>query len=114
MRTLQDIRLKENDRRAIERAVAILRNRFPVERVILFGSKARGDDDNESDIDLLVLTTRPITHADEDRMTEFLFQLQLDLGVMITPLVIAADEWEHGVYQAAPVRWEVERDGVAA
>ena len=32
---------------------AAIRDRGPTERVILFGSKARGDDDSESDIDLL-------------------------------------------------------------
>jgi len=38
----------------------MLKEKFPVKEVILFGSKARGDSDEESDIDLLLVTTRSI------------------------------------------------------
>ena len=48
MRTLNEISLAEKDRRAIEAASAILRRQFPVERVVVFGSKVRGNDDHES------------------------------------------------------------------
>ncbi len=114
MRTLKDIPLNERDRQAIERAAAILRERFPVERVVLFGSKARGDDDPESDIDLLILTSRPMSHAEQDAMTDALFGLQLELDVAISTLITPTKEWEHGLAQVLPIRHEVDRDGVAA
>ena len=114
MRALDQVRLKENDRRAVERAAAILRERFPVDRVVLFGSKARGDDDAESDIDLLILTSRPVSHAERSRMTEALFGLQLELEVVISKFVVPRAQWEHGLYQVMPIRREIERDGVAA
>ncbi len=114
MRTLDEINLSGKDRRAIESASAILRQRFPVERVVLFGSKARGDDDLESDIDLLVLTSRPVSGSQKREMTDALFDLQLELEVVISKLIVPLEEWEHGLYQALPIRWEVEREGVAA
>ena len=60
MKGLTDIPLKANEKEAILKAKQVLKAKFPVADVILFGSKARGDSDPESDIDLLVLTTRPI------------------------------------------------------
>ncbi len=42
MKTLAQIELPSNEREAIERSAEILRSRFPVDRIILFGSKARG------------------------------------------------------------------------
>jgi predicted nucleotidyltransferase len=114
VRTLKDIQLHEKDREAIQRAAAILRAQFPVERIILYGSKARGDDDAESDIDLLVLTSRPVGHAEEDRTVDALYDIELDLGVVLTALVTSAEEWDHGLYQVLPLHTEVERDGVAA
>jgi predicted nucleotidyltransferase len=114
VRTLQDIHLTDKDREAIERAAAILRHQFPVERVILYGSKARGDDHAESDIDLLVLTSQPLDHAAESRVVHALFGLELELGVLLTPLVVSTEEWDHGLYQVLPLHREVERDGVAA
>ncbi len=112
MRMLDQIQLKANDRAAVERAARILRQRLPVERVILFGSKARGEDDAESDIDLLILTSRVPGSQDRDAAVDALFDLQLELGVVLSPVVIARDEWEHGLYQVLPLRQEVDRDGV--
>lgn len=114
MRTLKDIPLTDKDRQAIERAAAILRQQFPVERVILYGSKARGDDHAESDIDLLILTSRPVDHAEENRVVHALYVLELELGVLLTPLVVSTEEWDHGLYQVLPLHREVERDGIAA
>ena len=114
MKTLADISLTDIDRRAVEAAARILRERFPIERVVLFGSKARGDDDAESDIDLLVLTSRPVNAAEKSAMTDAVFDLQLDLGVVISKFIVALKEWEEGYYQVLPIRSEIERDGVAA
>ena len=114
MRRLSDVRLKDNDRQAIERASDILRAQFPVERVVLFGSKARGDDDPESDIDLLVLTRRSVGQEEKGQMTSAVFDLQLSLNVCISLLVVPLEEWERGVFQVMPIRFEIDREGVAA
>ncbi|MCP4250027.1 MAG: nucleotidyltransferase domain-containing protein [bacterium] len=114
MNTLDEISLSHKDRGAVQAAAAILRERFRAERVVLFGSKARGDDDTESDIDLLVLTERPLTDAEKTRVTDALFGLQLELEVVISTLVVPTEEWQHGLYQVLPIRHEIEREGVAA
>jgi predicted nucleotidyltransferase len=114
VRTLADIQLADRDREAIERAAAVLRGQFPVERIILYGSKARGDDDAESDIDLLVLTSRPVGHAEKSHLIRAPYPVELDLGVVLTPLVVSSEEWDHGLYQVLPLHHEVATDGVAA
>jgi predicted nucleotidyltransferase len=58
MKTLGEINLLKNEREAIEKAVVATKAKFPVVKVILFGSKARGDDDVHSDIDLAIITSR--------------------------------------------------------
>lgn len=112
MRTLREIDLSAKDRTAVARAAGILRERFPVERVILFGSKARGDDQADSDIDLLVLTAKELDWKQHHAMVGILFDLEMELGVMLSPVVIATEEWEHGMSQALPLHDEVDRDGV--
>ncbi len=112
MKTLTEIQLAANDRAAIERAAEILRRQFPIDRLILFGSKARGDDQPDSDIDLLVLTREELDWRRRSAVVQALFSLQMELGVMLSPVVIEAEEWEHGVSQALPLRKEVDRDGV--
>ncbi len=48
--------LGTDERRALMALLAVFRKNFPdnIDHVILFGSKARGDSDGESDIDLLI------------------------------------------------------------
>lgn len=80
MKSLNELRLKEYEKKAVIEASRLLREKFPVESVILFGSKARGDDDLESDIDLLLLTTRPINWKERKAMIEALFEIAVSLG----------------------------------
>lgn len=114
MRTLDDAILKNNDRDAIRAAAEILRHAFPVEKIILFGSKARGDDDLESDIDLLVLMREPVTHALKRQMTHAIFDLQLSYNVVFSMIIVPLNQWQQGICRILPIRHEIERDGIAA
>ncbi|MHB8763553.1 MAG: nucleotidyltransferase domain-containing protein [Deferrisomatales bacterium] len=114
MKTLSDISLHPKDRQAIAAAVSLLKAQFPVQSVTLFGSKATGQDDAESDIDLLVLTTRTLSWRERDAVTDALFDVELAHDVVISTLVLPTEEWEGGPYQVLPIRAEIERQGVAA
>ena len=72
----------EMDRtRQIEQAAALLREAAKPSRIILFGSHARGEADDESDVDLLV-----VMPAVADRISEM-----VRLGRILSPLRLAAD-----------------------
>ncbi len=114
VRLLAELSLKANDRQAVLEAAAILQSRFPVQRVVLFGSKARGCDDAQSDIDLLVLTSRPVAPSEKDRMTNALFEIECKRAVVLNKFVVPLEQWERGLYRVLPIHAEVERDGVLA
>jgi uncharacterized protein len=114
MKTIADIPLADADRRAIEEASGLLRERYPIERIVLYGSKAKGTDTSESDIDLLLVTTVPLSWRDRDAITEALFDIQLAHDVVISTLVVPRSEWIDGVYAVLPIHAEIERHGVAA
>jgi predicted nucleotidyltransferase len=114
MKRLAEIALRPSDRSAIEEAVRLLRQRFPVEEIVLFGSKARGEDDAESDIDLLVLTTRELSRSERHEIVDALFPLQLQHEVVLSPLIVAAQEWRAGLTSVHPIHQEIEEQGVAA
>jgi predicted nucleotidyltransferase len=114
VRTLAEIELSKADRAAIVAAAQLLRDRFPVVAVRLFGSKATGRDDAESDIDLLVLTSRPLQWRERDAITDALFDIEMEFDVVVSTLVASEQEWLHGPYQVLAIRAEVERHGVAA
>jgi predicted nucleotidyltransferase len=112
MRTLTDTHLKRQDRRAIDEAARLLRECFPVEQVTLFGSKARGTDDPDSDIDLLALTSRPLSWKERGAMIDALFDVQLAHDVLFNVLAIPTREWKEGPYIVLPIHEEIDRDGV--
>lgn len=114
MRTLADIPLSATDREAICAATALLRARFPATRILLFGSKATGRDDLESDIDLLVLTSRRLSWRERDAVTDALFDVEMEHRVVLSTLVLSEDEWERGPYRVLPIYDEIGRHGVAA
>ena len=105
--------LVESDRQTIDEIAASLPAGWPVEGIVLYGSKARGDDTPDSDIDLLVLTARPLTPEEAGRMREFVRRVGLRLGTWPELYIRTSDEWWHGVYQAAPIRKEIDAEGIA-
>jgi len=50
MKTLNEANLSPRDKEALAEATRIIKERFPVASVILFGSKSRGTADIESDL----------------------------------------------------------------
>lgn len=113
MKGLDDIKLSERDRAAIEDAAEILRGQFPVEQIVLFGSKSRGDDDPESDIDLLVLTSRPLSRAERHAICNALYPIELSHDVVLSALIIDREEWRSGVVSVLPIHAEIDEQGVA-
>jgi uncharacterized protein len=114
MKALNEVNLKPRDRAAIGRAAQILHSQFAARQVVLFGPRARGDDDPESDIDLLVLLDGKVDQPLKSTIRRVLYTLGLELGVCFSTLMIPINAWEEGVYRVMPIRGEIERDGVAA
>lgn len=77
-----------------------------VARVILYGSKARGDAEPESDIDLLVAT------SDEyERVKKICYDFEYD-NLIIAPMVFARGDWEYYQRLKLPFYVNVRRDGI--
>ena len=111
MRTLESTPLEGREKRAIEEAVAALKERFELEGAVLFGSKARGDDDRYSDVDLLLITRRPLHWREEKAVVELLFDVGIKHGVIFSPLFVSSEEWNGGQFTSFPVYKEIIRDG---
>jgi len=71
---------------------------LPNERVILFGSQARGDNKEDSDWDLLVLLNKEKRNFSED-YENYCFpftEIGWEYGVAINPIVYTNEQWERG------------------
>ena len=84
----------------------------PGAKVILFGSYARGDYNEESDVDLLILLDKAqITYDDEKRVSRPLFMLEIGMGISISPMIYSKDFWENK-HKVTPFYENVNREGL--
>lgn len=112
MRRLEDIALSASQKHALAEAASLLKQRFPVEEVILFGSVARGTATEDSDIDLLILTQMPPTHALRSAISDALFEVNQKYGTLLSAVVVEYQSWMVGPHSLLPLHAEVERDGI--
>ena len=112
MRNLDDLTLSRDEREAIEEATRILKERFPVRDVILFGSKVRGKSSKDSDIDLLLLTTQPIHWKERHAIVDALFEVEMRYDVVINIVVNTVRDWHEGMCTVLPIHEEINREGV--
>ncbi|MFP4622537.1 MAG: nucleotidyltransferase domain-containing protein [Bacteroidales bacterium] len=60
----------------------------PKAEVILYGSRARGDEHSESDWDILFLTDYPVDRETENKFRDKLYDLELETGEPLSIFVI--------------------------
>ena len=67
----------------------------PTARAILYGSEARGDVREDSDIDLLVLLDKEHPTLEDENVVRLpLYELEIKTGVSINPYIISRKAWE--------------------
>ncbi|MBS3976024.1 MAG: nucleotidyltransferase domain-containing protein [Syntrophomonadaceae bacterium] len=96
---------------AIQEASRILQAYFPVQEVRLFGSFAKGEGTEDSDLDIFVLTTRPVSYTEKAAMSDAIFEINLQYGVIIHLLIASADEWNSSVWSQLPVYQDIRQEG---
>ena len=90
-------RIDPSTEEAVRRFLALVSERYDVAGAILYGSRARGTHDHESDADVAVLLNgehRRRLPVKLD-MAGTAFDVMLDTGVLVSPYPIWVDEWDH-------------------
>ena len=79
-------------------------------KVILFGSRARGDHHADSDWDFLILTPRKASAFYQDQIRELLYELELAREQVITSIIESEEDWIH--YRESELYQVVLREGI--
>lgn len=82
----------------------------PQARVILFGSKARGDSKASSDWDFLILTSFHPSEQYKKIIREKLIETELEAGEVISTIIFSQNAWND--YQITPLYKNIIKDGI--
>ncbi len=113
MRTLEEIKvLRKNEKEALSELKSQLKQRIPDAEIILYGSKARGDSEELSDIDILILIDKKVDRKLKEKIVDIRYDIELKYDVVFGLVIENKDFWDSSLANAMPFHKNIEREGV--
>ncbi|OYD13902.1 hypothetical protein CH333_09600 [candidate division WOR-3 bacterium JGI_Cruoil_03_44_89] len=103
--------MREGEKRELKEFVDKVKVIAPDAEIILFGSKARGDETFESDTDILIL----LKNLDEEiikKIKDIRFDIEMKYGLIISLLIHSKKEWESFPYNISEIQHFIKSEGV--
>jgi uncharacterized protein len=109
----KSLSLTASERAALDGYLANLHRQYGdrLVRVVLFGSKARGDFDVESDLDVLVVLHDGDWHL-RDAVALAVFEPMIENGVVLSPLIVDIADYAWWQKHNAPIYRNICAEGV--
>jgi predicted nucleotidyltransferase len=82
----------------------------PQARIILFGSRARGDSKTNSDWDFLILTSLQVNEKLKRQFRTGLIDTELEAEEVISTLIYSQEQWNN--YKITPLYKNIAKEGV--
>ncbi len=83
-----------NQPEIVQRIKDTVKSLDPKAEIILYGSRARGDERIDSDWDVLVLTDYYVDLKTESRFRDKLYDLELETGESFSIFVYSKNDWQ--------------------
>ena len=104
--------MDERERTVLDRFKALLGARVPLRDLVLFGSRARGDAEPESDMDVLVVLEDGADAAAREAVSDCAWEAGFDAGIVVVPMVFTRSEWERGPERHSLLAQSIRAEGV--
>jgi predicted nucleotidyltransferase len=96
----------------LQKIIGAINNTDPDSEIYLYGSQARGDAKKMSDWDLLILLNRQNISFDlETKFMDELYEIELETGEVISPIIYAKSDWNENHYLTALFE-NIQKEGV--
>lgn len=101
-----------NRKELIDRLRYMIKSVSPDSQAILYGSEARGEAKQNSDIDILILVDKDVlSPVEEDVITAPIYDLEIETGTVISPIVMTRKAWD-AAKRKTMFYYNVMKDGV--
>jgi uncharacterized protein len=104
--------MQKLEQEIISKFKSLLKARVPVHRLILFGSRARGDAELFSDIDVLVIVDSELDDRIRELISDCAWEAGFAKGMVLVPVVFSRDEWEKGPERHSLLAKAIESEGI--
>lgn len=112
-KTLDQIILTPNQQQALGKLKLRLAGSFDIVGITLFGSITRGETDDESDLDLLIVDRQPLNRTVRHQITDVVCEINLQFDTNLSTLVVDQAAWQSGLYSILPIHEEIIMEGIA-
>lgn len=109
---ITDLPLRPNEKAALEDLKNGLKKTFDGCDLVLFGSRARGEGDAQSDLDVLILVPGTVDRTMREAINEISYSIELRQDVVFGKIIRGKKEWSSRLSRALPLHSTIEREGV--
>ena len=113
IKKVDEIIRRPEQKKALKEIRKRLLNIFDIKELKIFGSAVRSESDEESDIDLFILTKKALSRFERHKITDVVFEINLLHSTNFSTLVIDIDSWEKGPVSVLPLHDEILENGVS-
>jgi len=103
--------ISRNEKKALTALRSTLQDKYRLVDTKVFGSKARGTDSPESDLDVMIVL-EDLSPAIESEIDDLIFEINLEYSCLITALFFSREELERGPLTESPVYKKILQEGI--
>ena len=100
------------ERRALDALKSKLENKYELLDLKVFGSKAKGFDNPESDLDVMIVL-KNLTHDIESEIDDLIFDINIEHDCLITAIFFSQEELRAGSMSESPIYKKIIQEGVS-
>ena len=86
---------------------------IPNADIILYGSRARGDAQKDSDWNFLILIGQDIPEREKLKIRYALFEIEWETDEVISSIIHSKNEWSNPIMQATPFCRNIVEEGIS-
>lgn len=108
--TLKEINLNYNEQVSLKGIIKDLAKRYSfIKKLVLYGSKARGESLEDSDIDILFITGTEIPRKVKNEISDIIYNYELANDVVVSAIYVSETDF---INKISPFLMRVRKEGI--